>query len=130
MKDAMRKRILAVVACAVACACQPFVDVVDVQKLPAAERAAAKRIAVFSLDDAHPVAERLAGPVEAWSCKSMLWDAAASQADATEQVRIKAHRLGANAVIEYACDDVDAPLATNCWSSVRCSGVAVVVARR
>ncbi len=111
-------------------ACTPFVNVVDMSKVPTKERAAAMNVEVIPVGAVMPQKMAFVGPVEATSCKLLLTDPPASTANATEQLQIKALRLGGNAIIDYACDrsGTDA-LGTNCWNSVTCAGTAVKVAK-
>ena len=111
-------------------ACAPFVDVLDVKQITPEERATAMNVAIMPVGVPRPDKMTFVGPVEATSCKHVLTDPPASSANATEQLKIKAERMGANAVIDYACDrsGTDA-YGTNCWNSVTCGGTAVKVSR-
>lgn len=72
--------------------------------------------------------ERYIGPVEAWSCKFLMTSKPATKSDAIAQLRVKALRLGANAVIGVTYDNkgTDA-FGTNCWETVHAAGTAVIL---
>jgi hypothetical protein len=109
--------------------CAPFVPVLDLAKVPRAERATAATVVAYPLGARPTSPLTYVGRVQATSCKFLLWDAPASTGDAIEQVKVKAHRAGADSVVDVTCDDLGASLETNCWSSITCSGIAVNVAR-
>jgi hypothetical protein len=69
-------------------------------------------------------------PLRATSCKNRLWDAAPTAEDATDQLRVKAARLGGNGLLGVTCEAPGGTsLVTNCWSSLTCHGAAVKVDR-
>lgn len=107
--------------------CAPFVEVLDVNKVPAAERTAAFNIQIYRGSDVYPPVERFLGQMKATSCKHWMWDDAATTGNAIEQLRIKAYRIGADALVNVACDSLGTNLGTNCWASVTCSGDAVIL---
>jgi hypothetical protein len=109
--------------------CAPFVDRVKMSEVPPAEAQAALAIRVFPQSVTQPtIITRYLGAVEAFSCKNKVWDKPASTGDAIAQLRLKALRMGANAVIGVTTDTrgTDA-WGTNCWESVQASGTAVVI---
>ena len=65
-------------------------------------------------------------PLSAISCKNMLWAPSPTQNDATDQLRVKAARLDANALLNVMCEAPSGTsLITNCWSSLTCHGAAI-----
>lgn len=120
---------LALTCCISACA--PFVDVLDVSKVPQSERAAALNVELVPAGSPRPSMMTFIGPVEATSCKHLLTDPPSSRANATEQLKIKTLRMGGDAVIDYSCDSAGTDAhGTNCWNSVACGGTAVKVSRQ
>jgi uncharacterized protein YbjQ (UPF0145 family) len=118
-----------VVVCVIfsAVGCTPFVDVLDVKSVPAPERAAASSLQIMGVGT-HPNNAQYIGPVEGTSCKHWLTDPPSSMANATEQLKIKALRMGANAVMDYSCTSSGTDTyGTNCWSSISCAGTAVKI---
>ncbi len=110
---------------ATAAGCVPFVDVLDVNQVPAKERAEAFNMVIYHAGKDYPKVSKFLGQIKATSCKHWMWDDAATTGNAMEQLRIKAYRLGAEAIVNVACDPLATNLGTNCWSSVSCSGDAV-----
>jgi hypothetical protein len=109
-------------------ACGSFVDVVDMNKVAPEQRAAAIKVRLIPPGGQQPANFSYIGPVEANSCKNMMWDPPSSQSNAMEQLRYKALRAGGNAVMDFACTSsgTDA-YGTNCWNSVQCGGTAIRV---
>lgn len=65
-------------------------------------------------------------PLSATSCKNKMWDPDPSNADATNQLKIKAARVNANALSNLYCEapkGVD--LAVNCWTHIVCHASAI-----
>lgn len=116
---------IGIIVAATTVGCSPFVPVINVSKVPASERVAASKVR------ADPVGERIGGdgialgPVEATSCKFWLWDPPSSLANALEQLKIKAHRAGADAVVGTVCEKGGVSFSTNCFDTVTCLGTAV-----
>ncbi|MCB2227533.1 MAG: hypothetical protein KQH53_12720 [Desulfarculaceae bacterium] len=110
---------------ALSAGCVPFVDVMDVNKVPPAERNAAFKIKIYRGSDEYPPVLEFLGQMKATSCKHWMWDDAATTGNALEQLRIKGYRKGADGFVNVACDSLGTNLGTNCWSSVTCSGDAV-----
>lgn len=65
-------------------------------------------------------------PLQATSCKNMLWDPPATEQDATDQLRFKAHRLRANGIMNLICFS-GVGIDKNCWGSVTCNASAIQV---
>lgn len=105
--------------------CAPRVDVLDVNKVPQAERAKAAGLEIYRTGD--NVRAKIITPVEATSCKHLLTDPPPSSADATEQLKIKTLRIGGNVITDFSCDSFGTDTwGTNCWASVMCAGNAGV----
>jgi hypothetical protein len=69
-------------------------------------------------------------PLSAASCKNKLWDASPTQEDATDQLRVKAARLGGNGLLNVVCEAPNSTsLIKNCWASLSCHGAAIKVTR-
>jgi hypothetical protein len=121
------KRVMTLVgACILVAGCGPFVEVLDVRRVSSEERAAALNVDLLLPGMPRPQNMIFVGPVEATSCKNLLTDPPASRANATEQLKIKALRMGANAVVDFSCDASGTDTyGTNCWNSVSCAGSAV-----
>ncbi|MEE2953022.1 MAG: heavy metal-binding domain-containing protein [Pseudomonadota bacterium] len=97
---------------------------IDTTSLPSALVAAANQVRVIPEGGDY---NRLLGSVQGFSCKRMTWDPPASKGAALQQLRIKAHQLGANAVTNVAYDERGTDTwGTNCWESVTASGDAVI----
>lgn len=72
------------------------------------------------------------GIVEATSCRNQAWEPPASLENCTAQMQVRAAKIGANGLIVGAGDRQVANFITtginrNCWSTVDCTGVAIVV---
>lgn len=72
------------------------------------------------------------GIVEATSCRNMAWEPPASMENCTAQMQVRAQKLGANGLIVGAGEHQVANFITtginrNCWSTVDCTGVAIIV---
>jgi uncharacterized protein YbjQ (UPF0145 family) len=69
-------------------------------------------------------------PLSGISCKNLLWAPSPTQNEATDQLRVKAARLGGNGVLNVRCEAPSGPsLVTNCWASLTCHGAAIEVPR-
>ena len=69
-------------------------------------------------------------PLSATSCKNKLSKSAPTQDDATDQLRVKAARLGGNGVLNVVCEALGSTsLVKNCWASLTCHGAAIKVTR-
>ncbi len=123
----MKRRVVASLTACTLAACTPFVEVIDVSKVPPADMQAAQRIRIITIDNAAPpdVAEYL-GPIDAFSCKAVMTDPPATRGNALQQLRYKALKLGADAIIEVTFDTRGTDTwGTNCWETVTASGSAV-----
>ena len=92
-------------------------DRMKISEVPPAELQASLSVQVVDQTLAQPTKiARYIGPVEAWSCKFMMTSKPATKSDAIAQLRVKALRMGANAVIGVTYDNkgTDA-FGTNCW---------------
>lgn len=72
------------------------------------------------------------GIVEATSCRNQAWEPPASLENCTAQMQMRAAKLGANGLIVGAGEHQVANFITtginrNCWSTVDCTGVVIVV---
>ena len=117
----------AVALLALAGGCAPFVEQIDLTKVAPAEREASINVRIYNEGTPPPKIAKSVGDVEAYSCKHLLTDPPASRGNALQQLRLKAYRLGADAVIDVVFDTrgTDA-YGTNCWETVHAAGVAVV----
>lgn len=69
------------------------------------------------------------GPVQATSCKNKAWQPSPSNENAITQLKLLAQQLGGNAIGSVYCEPpVGTDLKTNCWSSIRCTAMALSVA--
>ena len=110
-------------------ACTPFVDRIKMSDVPPEEANAALAVSVFEISSVQPTnVTKYLGAISAFSCKLMMTDPPASSGDAIAQLRLKALRLGGNAVIGVTVDTRGTDtLGTNCWQSVQASGTAVII---
>jgi hypothetical protein len=79
---------------------------------------------VVLLDAAPPGAKAL-GAIDGRVCKVGLHDPAPTQEEALAQLRLRALRKGANAVVVKGCDEDGMSLGANCFAMITCSGTAV-----
>jgi len=87
-----------------------------------------KEIPVFDIAELQNKEYRRIGQIEATSCMNKLWDSPASREDAIDQLRYKASALGGNGITNLTCEHQEGTnLAKNCWNSVTCYGVAIVL---
>jgi len=108
--------------------CSPFVEQVDLKNASAAEMNAALQVRIFPIGAQYPQVKQYIGPVSAFSCKNKVWNKPASTGDAVAQLRLKALRMGANAVIDMSTDTRGTDTwGTNCWESVQAQGTAVLL---
>ena len=72
------------------------------------------------------------GAVTATSCKHLLWDPEATRENCSDQLKMKASGLGANAIVTGASEKNNANflpskgINRNCWNTVDCSAVAII----
>lgn len=111
-----------------ACGPRPWAQGINMSHVPPDETQAALAVRVFDQTLPPPTPSKIIGEVRATSCKNKLWDAPATRGDALAQLRLKALRMGGNAVVAVTYDErgKDA-LGTNCWESVTATGTAVVL---
>jgi hypothetical protein len=107
----------------------PLVPVIEIDKQTSARlRTAVPVLETAPLPD---VAHVRREPLEATSCKLLLWDSDATSDNAIDQLRYQAEQLGANAVAEVRCGAIeDTSYDKNCWNSVTCRGVAIKLRSR
>lgn len=120
-------KIAAVAASFVLSGCGTFLPMED-ERAPG-RPAAAETVQVFNMGDSAtpPRITRTLGVVEGHSCKNKLWDPVSREA-ALRQLKLQAAGLGANGIMEVRYETAGTELATNCWSSITASGIAVVFA--
>lgn len=125
-RGTLMRFVAVVLVCAVA-SCAPFVDRMKISEIPPAELQASLSVQVIDQTLPQPTnIETIIGPVEAWSCKHLMTSKPATQSDAIAQLRVKALRMGANAVIGVTYDRQGTDtLGTNCWETVHAAGTAV-----
>lgn len=65
--------------------------------------------------------------ISARSCKKLAWEPDATAEDGIEQLKVKASRLGANAIAGVACEpeSPNASMSANCWTAVVCRATAL-----
>jgi len=107
------------------CGAGKYADQLTVSKLPVSEQRAALAVRVFDQTMQPPPALEIIGEVQAVSCQNKMWDAPATKGDALSQLRVKALRLGANAVTSVTYSERGTSYKPNCWQSVIVSGTAV-----
>jgi hypothetical protein len=72
------------------------------------------------------------GAVTATSCKHLLWHEDSSMESCTDQLKMKASALSANAIVIGGSEKNSANVLTtkginrNCWNTVDCSAVAII----
>lgn len=106
--------------------CQPFVPVVDTSKEPASDVASAANVAIHLAGSPAPRTKQSLGNVTTYSCRHVLWDPPPTREDAIKQMKLKAFRMGADAVLDVTFEErgTDA-FGTNCWATIKASGNAV-----
>ena len=65
--------------------------------------------------------------IEATSCKCLLWDPKASESNCIDQLKMVAYSIGANAIIIGELRKGDRPTDKNCWSTVECNAIAIII---
>lgn len=113
---------------ALLCGCvgpRPWVAPIDLKAVPVEERAASSAVKIFETGQTAPNRLTVLGDVQATSCKNKTWDPPATKGVALQQLRLRAHRMGGNAVIDVVTDERGTDTwGTNCWESVTVSGIA------
>ncbi len=93
-------------------------------------QASAIRVYQFGSNEAKPQIAEYLGPVEAYSCKHLLWDPPASKGNALQQLRVKAAQMQADAIMDVNFDERGTDTwGTNCWETIQATGVAVRLVR-
>lgn len=88
-----------------------------------------ERVVVLSEEQSKQRKFTVISPIKATSCKNKLWEPAPSNEDATNQLRVMASSLGADALVNVYCEAPQGTsLTTNCWSSVVCHAAAARLA--
>lgn len=64
--------------------------------------------------------------IEATSCKHLPWASPPTEQEAIDQLRLTAHSLHANGIINMRCFG-KAGVTNNCWGSITCNAVAIQV---
>jgi uncharacterized protein YbjQ (UPF0145 family) len=124
----MRRGVVILMLAITACGPMPGIQNIKMADVPTDEAQRALSIRVYDQTLPPPAIKQAIGEVSATSCKNKLWDKPSTKGDALAQLRLKALRMGANAVISVTYDEhgQDA-LGTNCWNSVTASGVAAII---
>ena len=87
-----------------------------------------KDVPVYRLADLSEKNYRVVRPVTATSCSIKTWDPIPTPEDAIDQLRVKAARLGANGIMNVACERPEGvSMAMNCWASLTCHGAAILL---
>ena len=107
-----------------ACGAGQWADQVQVSKLSPDEQKAALTIRVFDQTMQPPPAKEIVGEVQAVSCQNKPWQPPSTKGDALSQLRVKALRLGANAITGVTYTERGTTYNPNCWNSVIVSGTA------
>jgi uncharacterized protein YbjQ (UPF0145 family) len=109
-------------------ACGPRGDYIKMADQTPQEVTASMNVRVFEGSAFTGNVSQYLKSVSAFSCKNQAYDPPPSKGDALSQLRIKAMRLGANAIVNvyFDTDGTDA-WGTNCWKSVTATGDAVVI---
>ena len=116
-----------VVLVLVACGPRSQLDHIDMSKQAPQDVAGSFSVRTYEGSSPHPNVSSFIESIHATSCKNLAWDPPATKGNALQQLRMKAHRLGANAIINVYFDaqGTDA-WGTNCWQSITATGDAVV----
>lgn len=96
-----------------------------IEDLSSADRAKAASIQIFQGAPDHNY--KTIGPVSGLSCNRNKYQVQdISDSEALQGIKIRAARLGADAVINTFCQkNSDADWRNNCWASIKCIGDAV-----
>lgn len=106
-------------------ACTAFVDIVKVDQLPPETRAAMANVAIYTDHQPRDIKYDVVASMDATSCKGLAIDPPATRANALDQLKYKALKAGANAVIGVSCTRTGVDYGANCWQTVVCAGTAV-----
>lgn len=107
------------------CGAGQYADKINVSKLPPEEQRAALAIKVYDQATGTPQYSEIVEEVQAISCQNKMWDPPATKADALRQLRVKALRLNATAIVGVTYTTSSTSVKPNCWESVTVSGTAV-----
>jgi hypothetical protein len=106
--------------------CGPQVAVIKVDQSTAIE--ARNAVKIYSAKQLVEKRYEDLGPIEATSCKSLMWDPIPTREDAVTQLRVRAINLGGNGLLNLMCDATQGTsVSKNCWSSITCSASAILV---
>jgi hypothetical protein len=109
-------------------ACGSHVGAVNVNALPAPDRAAIRAVRLYNAAQLPGLKFEVLDVVEGVSCKNKVWDKPASRTLALEQVRHKAWKLGANGITNISYEKAEGTnYSKNCWESVTVSAEAIRV---
>ena len=106
--------------------CGPFVDVVKID--PQMKDTVRTDVKIYEQNELKTLEYETIQPINATSCKNLLWDPPPSQEDAIDQLRYKAHLLGSNGLTNLICTSFEGTsLSKNCWSSITCQALSIKV---
>jgi uncharacterized protein YbjQ (UPF0145 family) len=112
-----------------ACGPKAHLAIVDMSQQAPDDVAKSMTVQIFEGVNSSPKIVKPIGLVNATSCKHLTSDPPATRGDALRQLRFKASKLGANAVVNVYFDSRGTdPWGTNCWESVTATGDAVIIA--
>jgi hypothetical protein len=121
-------RYFSVLLLVLAIACGSNVGAVNINTLPAPQRAEIRAVRIYDPAQLSNLTFQVIDLVEGVSCKNKVWDRSASRSAALEQARYQAWKLGANGLTNL---DFAAPEGTdygkNCWESITVSAEAIRV---
>jgi hypothetical protein len=105
-------------------ACTPFIEIIEVG--PEQAQQLRSEIEIVRSGSLEADEYTMIGSVSATSCKARAWDPDASEEDATNQILYKASELGADAIYDLKCDELEGTsFSENCWNSLTCKAVAI-----
>jgi hypothetical protein len=88
-----------------------------------------QQVKVYQQGDLAGVNYSAVGPLEASSCRWMLWDTTPTEQSVTDQLLLKARGMNADGITEVSCESgTGSALARDCWSRVACTAVAIRLA--
>ena len=88
-------------------------------------------VPVYRLADLREKSYRVVRSVTATSCSMKTLDPAPTPDDATDQLRVKAARLGANGILNVTCERPEGvSLGMTCWASLTCHAAAILLDAR
>ena len=117
-----------VLSCLVSGCFEPFSDHIKID--PTTVKDLRRQVPVYSESDVQTRAYVLLLPLSAISCKNKFWDPSPTQEEATDQLRVKAARLGGNGLLNVVCEEPSVTcVSKNCWAWLTCHGTAIQVTR-